>query len=57
MNGIYVENIRYEFFTELSLMSNINDNIIHIAYKLYNINQKNRLFRYISSFLIKIFII
>lgn len=55
MNGIYVENIRYEFFTELSLMS--NGNIIHTAYKLYNINQKNRLFRYISSFLIKIFII
>lgn len=52
MNGIYVENIRYEFFTELSLMS--NGNIIHTAYKLYNINQKNRLFRYISSFLIKI---
>lgn len=52
MNGIYVENIQYEFFTELSLMS--NGNIIHTAYKLYNINQKNRLFRYISSFLIKI---
>lgn len=30
MNGIYVENIRYEFFTELSLMS--NGNIIHTAY-------------------------
>lgn len=30
---------------ELSLMR--NDNIIHTTYELYNINQKNRLFRYI----------
>lgn len=46
MDRIYMENIRYEFFIELSLMSNDNI-IIYITYELYNINQKNRLFRYI----------